>query len=163
MLIIIFLRMFHLCGDFIITGDGLQRKPNAWHSWLLRQYTTDMIKFCPHLYFLKLNNLILIVTYHLIGWKNQIILYNLCCLCHNKADIKNVSIRTKLHLSFVHFKVISNVNSSYLLYILAENQIIKNEFNSYPSYTHKHGLEQNESCPNPCYTHITWVAIEFIP
>ena len=31
---------------------------------------------------------------------------------HNKADVKNVSI----HTTFVHFKVISNVNSSYLLY-----------------------------------------------
>ena len=37
-----------------------------------------------------------------------------------------------LYLKFVHFKVILNVNSSYLLYETAENYIIRNEFNSYP-------------------------------
>ena len=66
----------------------------------------------------------------------KIILYNLCCLCHNKADVKNVSICTMLYLNFVHFKVILKVNSSYLLCVKAESKIIRNEFNSYPSYTH---------------------------
>ena len=32
--------------------------------------------------------------------------------------------------------VILNVNSSYLSYVKAENQIISNEFNNYPSNTH---------------------------
>ena len=36
-----------------------------------------------------------------------------------------------IYLNFVHFKAILNVNSSYLLYFIAENQIIRNEFNSY--------------------------------
>ena len=36
----------------------------------------------------------------------------------------------------VHFKVILNINSSDLLYVISENLIIRNEFNSYPSYTH---------------------------
>ena len=59
------------------------------------------------------NNLILTVTRHLIGHKK--------CLCHNKTGVKNVSIRTTLYLNFEHFNVISKVNSSYLLYIIAEN------------------------------------------
>ena len=40
---------------------------------------------------------------------------------HNKADVKNVSIRMMLYLKFEHFKVILNVNSSLLLYVIAEN------------------------------------------
>ena len=40
---------------------------------------------------------------------------------HNKADLKNVSIPTTLYLNVVHFKVISTVNSSYLMYVIAEN------------------------------------------
>ena len=51
--------------------------------------------------------------------------------------------------------------------------MIRNEFNGNPSYTHitceqfvifykpLHGL-YSVNCPNPCYTQITWVAIEFI-
>ena len=49
----------------------------------------------------------------------MIILYNLCCLRHNKADVRNVSIRL-LYLNFLHFKVILNVNSFYLLYYVIE-------------------------------------------
>ena len=44
----------------------------------------------------------------------------LCCLHHNKADVKNVSICTT-YLKFVHFRVILNVNSSCLLYVIAYN------------------------------------------
>ena len=40
---------------------------------------------------------------------------------HNKAEVKNVLICTTLYLHFVHFKVILNVNSSYLLHVIAEN------------------------------------------
>ena len=60
---------------------------------------------------------------------NLIILYNLCC--------QNVSIGTTLYLliNFVHFKVILTINSSYLLYVITENKIIRNEFNNYLSYT----------------------------
>ena len=57
-------------------------------------------------------------------------------VCQNKVADKNISIPTALYLKFVNFKVILNINSSYLLYVLAENQIMRNEFNSYPSYTH---------------------------
>ena len=31
---------------------------------------------------------------------------HLCCLRHNKANVKNVSTRTMTYLKFVHFKVI---------------------------------------------------------
>ena len=58
------------------------------------------------------NNLNLILTHHLIGWKFLIILYILCFL---SQAIKNISIRTTLHLNFVHFKV--TVNTSCGLYI----------------------------------------------
>ena len=36
-----------------------------------------------------------------------------------------------IYLNFVHFKVILNVNSSYLLFFIVENQIIRNEFSSF--------------------------------
>ena len=39
----------------------------------------------------------------------------------NKADVKNLSIRTTLHLNFAHINVILNVNSSYLPYVIVEN------------------------------------------
>ena len=60
----------------------------------------------------------------------MVYLYKLYCLRHNKADVKNV-----IYSKFEHFKVILNVNLSYLLYVIAENSIIRNEFNSYLSCT----------------------------
>ena len=66
--------------------------------------------------------LILIIQPDVFDWlKKKIILYNLCCLRHKKAYVKNVSIRTALYLFFVYFKVILNVNSFYLLHVIAEN------------------------------------------
>ena len=61
-------------------------------------------------------DLILIVTRHLIGYRNYIILYNLCCLCPMDIIFK-----------FCTF-----------LKLILKRQIIKismhrNEFNSYPS------------------------------
>ena len=53
-----------------------------------------------------INNLILIVTCHLNGYKILFIFYNLCCLRHDKVDVKNVSSHTMFYLKFVNFKVI---------------------------------------------------------
>ena len=74
-------------------------------------------------------------------------------------------------LKFVHFKVILNKKSCYLLYELAENYIIKNEFKSYSSYTHITwmGTVYSFLLPDLRFIkrklphRITWVAIEFIP
>ena len=67
-----------------------------------------------------------------------------------------------LYLKIVHFKVILNINSSDLIYVISENLIIRNEFNSY-------NMDWNSlcifkiNCHNQYYMSITWVAIEFIP
>ena len=62
----------------------------------------------------------------------RIILYNICCLRYNKADVKNVSIRT-LYLNLVHFKVISNVN---LFYLLSGVQEIKLNYKEQETLVH---------------------------
>ena len=62
----------------------------------------------------------------------RIILYNICCLRYNKADVKNVSIRT-LYLNLVHFKVILNVN---LFYLLSGVQEIKLNYKEQETLVH---------------------------
>ena len=51
--------------------------------------------------------------------------FNLCCLRHNKAGLRNVSIRTTLYLKFILFTTNKSRKSN-----------LRNEFNSSPSYTH---------------------------
>ena len=57
-----------------------------------------------------------------LDWLKKIVYFvYLCCLHHNKADVQNISIHPTLYLNFVHIKVISNVNSRFLLYVIEEN------------------------------------------
>ena len=49
----------------------------------------------------------------------MIILYNLCCLRHNKGDVRNVSIRT-LYLNFFTFQ--GHFKCKFILFIILHNR-----------------------------------------
>ena len=69
------------------------------------------------------NDLIFIVTHQLIGLKYQIIMYNLCCLRHNKTDIENISICSKFLMKKQQKKIIRNEAKYYLstCYLLSDD------------------------------------------
>ena len=68
-----------------------------------------------------------ILTNNLISIAHAIWLA-ICCLSHNKADVKNVSISMTLYLKFVHFKVILNVHLSNSQYDIAEKKLNDKEW-----------------------------------
>lgn len=49
-------------------------------------------------------------------------------ICHNKIDIDNISICLSTKYGYIYILYIFNVKSPWFLYILADNQIIRNEF-----------------------------------
>lgn len=55
---------------------------------------------------------------YFIGWKNLLISYKECCICHSMTNIRNISIQLILSLRLEKYNVILNENLSYFLHFL---------------------------------------------